>query len=604
MVAAPLWAQVSQPVVQPIPAQSPGMKLNDALGQLARNPQDLEALIAAGRASLELGDVQAAIGFFQRADTLWPGSVRVRSGLAGAHALANDPVAAIEMFNDAEKLGPIDAGGLADRALAYDLVGDPRTAQGYYRRSLALEQRDETQRRLGLSLAISGDRRGMEEALGPLIQRQDKSAWRTRAFALAILGNAEEAQNIARQTLPANMAGAMNGYLGFMPKLTRAQQAAAANLGFFPRAAEIGRDDPRLARYAPPAATLASAAPVAVPAGQPGKDKGKDRDKGRGKDKDKNKPVQVAVAPAAPPVPQVGREVNGKPVQLASADPSPAPRPAPPPPPPAPAPVSVARPVPAPVPTPPPPSLAPVAVQAQVPTQKPAAGPGFASIDSGSAPFDLRKTAPAPVPVPKSPEAPRGQSLEEAFAGFTAPSREIEPKAGAVDIRKVKPAAPVAPVDKDPKVKDPIPKDPKDPKAKDSKAKDLCVTDPKSRTAKGKAAQAKATKCVDPKDAKDSKDTKAKAQPSRIWVQVATGRDKSALGFDWRKLSRENAELFKGLKPSVTAWGQANRLLAGPFASQKEAAAFLAKLKKAGVSGAFVWSSPAGQVVDALGGGK
>ena len=256
------------------------------------------------------------------------------------------------------------------------------------------------------------------------------------------------------------------------------------------------------------------------------------------------------------------------------------------------------------MPTPPPPSLAPVAVQAQVPTQKPAAGPGFASIDSGSAPFDLRKTAPAPVPVPKSPEAPRGQSLEEAFAGFTAPSREIEPKAGAVDIRKVKPAAPVAPVDKDPKVKDPIPKDPKDPKAKDSKAKDLCVTDPKSRTAKGKAAQAKATKCVDPKDAKDSKDTKAKAQPSRIWVQVATGRDKSALGFDWRKLSRENAELFKGLKPSVTAWGQANRLLAGPFASQKEAAAFLAKLKKAGVSGAFVWSSPAGQVVDALGGGK
>ena len=258
VLAGPAAAQlstppaVSQPVVQKLPTVSPGMRLNEALNLLARNPQDLEALIAAGRASLDLGDVQAAIGFFQRADTLWPGSARVRAGLAGAYALANDPVAAIEMFDQAEKLGPIDAERLADRGLAYDLVGDPRTAQLYYRRSLALEDRDETQRRFAISQAIGGDRRGMESTLGPLIQRQDKAAWRSRAFALAILGNAEEAQNIARQTLPAQMAGALSGYLGFMPRLTRAQQAAAANLGSFPRAAEIGRDDPRIARYAPP----------------------------------------------------------------------------------------------------------------------------------------------------------------------------------------------------------------------------------------------------------------------------------------------------------------------------------------------------------------
>ena len=65
---APL-PQVSQPVVQQVPARSAGMKLNDALGQLARNPQDLEALIAAGRASLELGDVAAA---GQRCSNGWP----------------------------------------------------------------------------------------------------------------------------------------------------------------------------------------------------------------------------------------------------------------------------------------------------------------------------------------------------------------------------------------------------------------------------------------------------------------------------------------------------------------------------------------------------
>ncbi|MEQ1641084.1 MAG: SPOR domain-containing protein, partial [Novosphingobium sp.] len=67
---------------------------------------------------------------------------------------------------------------------------------------------------------------------------------------------------------------------------------------------------------------------------------------------------------------------------------------------------------------------------------------------------------------------------------------------------------------------------------------------------------------------------------------------------------KENPTPFKGLKPSITAWGQANRLLAGPFGSAKEANAFLAALKKAGVGGAFVWTSPAGQVVDALGGSK
>ena len=58
LLPQPVFAQA---VVQQVPVKSAGMKLNDALGQLARNPQDLEALIAAGRASLELGDVSALI---------------------------------------------------------------------------------------------------------------------------------------------------------------------------------------------------------------------------------------------------------------------------------------------------------------------------------------------------------------------------------------------------------------------------------------------------------------------------------------------------------------------------------------------------------------
>ncbi len=72
--------------------------------------------------------------------------------------------------------------------------------------------------------------------------------------------------------LPERLSSRLAPYLRYMPRLTRAQQAAAANLGVFPRAAEIGRDDPALAAYAAPAA--AAPPPGAadlrlVPSGQP-----------------------------------------------------------------------------------------------------------------------------------------------------------------------------------------------------------------------------------------------------------------------------------------------------------------------------------------------
>jgi hypothetical protein len=90
------------------------------------------------------------------------------------------------------------------------------------------------------------------------------------------------------------------------------------------------------------------------------------------------------------------------------------------------------------------------------------------------------------------------------------------------------------------------------------------------------------------------------SHPSRIWVQVATGRDKAALGFGWRRITRDAADVFRGKEPFVTAWGQTNRLLTGPFQSEAAANSFIGQLRRADVDGAFVWSSPAGQVVDAL----
>ena len=581
---------LAQAGVQPLPVKSAGMKLNDALGQLARRPQDLEALIAAGRASLELGDVQAAIGFFQRADMLWPGSARIKSGLAGAYALSADPVTAIGMFGDAEKLGPIDAERLTDRALAFDLVGDNQTAQGYYQQSLALAPNDETLRRLALSLAIWGDRRGMERTLNPLLQRQDKAAWRTRAFALAILGEASEAESIIHQTMPEDMANSMTAYLRYMPRLTPAQQAAAANLGQFPRAAEIGHDDPRFARYARPRAALAAAVPVPAPGKNDGKGKSKVRDKDKAKSKDRGRDQQLAAAlpPPVPvslvPSPQVGREVDGKPPQLAMATAAPpARKPAP-----DPTPVPAPLPLPAPVPAPP----------------VPAPEPGFATIDpappkpAGS--FDLRQSIPSTKPAARrAVNSPVGESIDEAFADFTPPSREVEPQAGAVDLRQLgrapKPAA------EPPAVKVPDKAKPAD-KAKSTdkvkpadKAKPGDKIKPDDKSKAGDKSKAK-----DKDKAKDSK----LSQPSRVWVQVATGRDKVALGSDWRRLVKNDPAVFKGKKSFVTGWGQSNRLLAGPFESQKEAGAFLSALKRAGVAGAFTWTSAAGQIIDPLGSGK
>ena len=123
----------------------------------------------------------------------------------------------------------------------------------------------------------------------------------------------------------------------------------------------------------------------------------------------------------------------------------------------------------------------------------------------------------------------------------------------------------------------------------------------KAKAAKDKAARDKAAADKAAKD-KAAKDAAIKrSNPSRIWVQVATGRSTSALGFDWRRMARENPAVFKGGSPNVSAWGQTNRLLTGPFASTRDANAFIAQLRKAGVDGAFVWTSPAGQVVSALG---
>jgi Flp pilus assembly protein TadD len=242
-------ATTSVPVVQSI-TPSPTRTLNAALARLARDPRDLSALLDAGGAALDLGDTDAAIGFLTRADQITPGNSGVRARLGVAMLRAGQPFEAIRWFDLAEQVAFPPADMAVERGLAYDLIGDNTAAQRQYQLALSSGRNDEASRRYALSLVIAGDRRGAELVIQPLLERQDRGAWRVRTFIMAISGQSDEAEGIARATMPADLAAAISPYLRYMPRLTPAQQAAAANLGRFPRAADIGRDDPQITQYA------------------------------------------------------------------------------------------------------------------------------------------------------------------------------------------------------------------------------------------------------------------------------------------------------------------------------------------------------------------
>ncbi|MEO6094061.1 MAG: SPOR domain-containing protein [Novosphingobium sp.] len=494
---------------QPPPGRG-AARLDAALGRLGRDPRDLEALIDAGGAAIEMGDIEAAIGFFNRADQVVPRNARVLAGLARARARSNDPVAAIALFEQARKAGASESMLAGDRGLAYDLVGDNARAQSDYRLALANGTDAEVVRRLALSQAIAGDQNAAEATLLPLLQLQDKAGWRTRAFVLAILGQPDQAVTVARSLLPPDLATAIAPYLRYMPRLTRAQQAAAANFGAFPRASEIGIDDPRIASISLPArpgARSPGADGQLVPSGEPlgrrlraaGEEPGAREQRGR------DAKAAALAARAAPPEPLPTRQA-GAPAELTA-------------------------------------SRAPIVADAQVATSRaaPTPAPGERSVPGLS-----RIAEPGRTPAPLAAAPALRISLSEAFSDLGKPGPAARAP-GAVDITRVAPAS--------------------------TKPAQLARTAPKPPPP---------------------------THPSRIWVQLGIGRDKPALGWDWRRLARQAPDSFKGRRPFVSDSGPSNRMLAGPFGSEAEASAFVAELEKARVVGPFIWVSPAGQVVDSL----
>src|SRR5947209_15271082 len=146
LVAAPAWAQGSYSPYD----ESASTALARYVRTLASDPTDFQSLIGAGRAAIELGDAQAAAGFFARADDANPNSPLPQAGMGAVSVANGDAQAALPYFQRAQQLGASPATFACDRGLAYDLLGQQAKAQADYRVALSGPDRDEARRRLAL----------------------------------------------------------------------------------------------------------------------------------------------------------------------------------------------------------------------------------------------------------------------------------------------------------------------------------------------------------------------------------------------------------------------------------------------------------------------
>ncbi len=446
----------AQPVVQALPSPEV-QRLNRALLALAKEPRDRDTLIEAGQAALGVDDLEAAIGFFGRAAEVDPGSPGAAQGLGSVYLRSGRAGEALVQFDRALAAGVPEQAVTTDRALTLDLVGEPIAAQTAYVRALQLDPaNDEARRRLAISYAITGNRARFEETLRPLLDRRDMAAQRARAFGLAILGDVDRATAIVEQVMPRDLATRLVPYLGYMPRLTKPQQAAAANLGIFPRAADIGRDDPRLARFAAEERADSRLAPSGPPLGSP----------------------TAAPAPA-----------------------------------------------------------------------------------KGNAAAPARIATVTPLTVSAAPLNPPQQRVADAFADLGAPLPDARAGTDAVDISRIEVRREVA--------------------------------------VQPALAPETAKPAAKPAEKPKKKEPPKPLHPSRIWVQVATGKKIPALAFDWKRIAREGGAPLAKLKPFTARWGETNRLLVGPLDNRDKAQALVRTLKGKDLD-SFLFVSDEGEVVQPL----
>jgi Flp pilus assembly protein TadD len=229
LMAAPCQAQGSYSPYD----ESPATALARYVRTLASDPTDFQSLIGAGKAALEMGDAQAAAGFFARADEANPRNPLPQAGMGAVSVANGDPQGALPYFRRAQQLGAPLATFACDRGLAYDLMGQQAQAQADYRMALGGRDSDEARGRLALSLAISGDRDAALQTLAPLSARGDPGVARIRAFVLALSGDSGAAMNAINAAMPGSWSR-LAPFVQRLPSLSAGQKAAAVNLGIFP----------------------------------------------------------------------------------------------------------------------------------------------------------------------------------------------------------------------------------------------------------------------------------------------------------------------------------------------------------------------------------
>lgn len=578
--------------------------LSSALARIASNNSDTAALLDAGRASIELEDYRAALGFLVRAEQASPRDGAVKAALGSAMVHMENPTRALDYFGEAQLLGASERLFLADRGLARDLLGQQDAAQRDYQLALSITPNDELTRRYALSLGISGDADRAIAMLTPQLRAQDRGAWRLRAMILAMNGRDKEATEIVNATMPPAMAQNIMPYLVQMDRLNPAQQAAAAHFGRFPNG-QLGpkRQPVQIAAASPPPS------PAAAPTGKRQTTGGK-------------RQVIVSVAPtpvtaarkpdslpeAKPPV----STVSAAPAPIAKS-PTPAPSPASTPtgrntaevpslqpssgsairPAPSsstpittPAPVSVesvSTPTPTPISTPP--AAAPEPIDTAADAHNGPVGPGFSIADMGRSTAAVANPAPVtPAPSAIEPATPPSLTAAAVRAPVSAaPLASLADIVGSIEI----PAEELAQSD------NAIGADTLAKLVADKRKADAAEAAKREKDSAAAKAKAEA-------DAKAKEEAaEKKANPARIWVQVATGANAKALATDFGKFAKKSPAVFKGKSGATTEWGKTRRLLVGPFKDRKAAQDWLGDYKKAGGDG-FLFNSEAGQSVDPI----
>ncbi len=627
MLCSPSAGLLAQPVtlVQPIAnPNDPVERLGRYIRVLASSPRDLDALMGAGAAALDVGDANAALGFYARAEDVAPSNGRVKAGLGSSLVMIERPDDALRLFAQATAQGVPEAEIARDRGLAYDLRGDSRRAQRDYAMALQRGRDDELVRRYALSLGISGDRAGAMAMLEPLLRKQDQGAWRARAFIMAMTGDVPAANGVARQLMVPAMASAMSPLLTRLATLNAAERAHAVNFGTVPAdgtqlAVQTG--DPFLgAPVAPglPSSGLVSAqglsrTPVGsgdgglIPSGEPLGPRAAD-----------TQPVRIAQASPVPAGKRAAPDAASASLGAAGATPTPGP------------------------------GFSGSQDSAALPSRR--IGARLGPVDPARFPPEARgegvtvtrvnarelpppdgarptSTAAAPDAAPSRPVAiaparPSGTAIAGATRPATAAppvvTAQVGPPAEAPEDKPFEtpptPAArPVAPV-----VASPAAADTAAHAAASSRLAGLlegieresesAVSLPNAAelraaraAAKKKMAQLAAQTAAEEaaKREKAEKAAAAKRNPARIWVQIATGRNDSGLGLTLKRIRSDNEAALKGLSGWSAPYKATNRILVGPMKSAAAARELVGKLAKNGVS-AMTFNSDAGEEVEKI----